>query len=44
MFFQHNYEQYIIDEGVNFPAFENRDPFIADNKFSLELVISFKQA
>ena len=26
----------------NFAAFENHNPFIADNKFSLELVISFK--
>ncbi|MDR0540793.1 MAG: OprO/OprP family phosphate-selective porin [Dysgonamonadaceae bacterium] len=37
-----DYEQYFVRNGAkNFPDFDNRDPHVADNKITLELVVRF---
>jgi hypothetical protein len=36
-----DYEQYFLRRGLQFPDFDNRDPHVADNKLTVELVIRF---
>ena len=36
-----DYEQYFMRKGLVFPDFDNRDPHVADNKVTMELVVRF---
>jgi hypothetical protein len=36
-----DYEQYFLRNGLLFPDFDNRDPHVADNKVTVELVVKF---
>ena len=39
--FRINYENYFLRKDVDFPDFHDRDPHVADNKLTLELVVRF---
>ena len=39
--FRIDYEQYFVPKGLVFPDFDNRDPHVADNKVTVELVVKF---
>ena len=36
-----DYEQYFLRKDLVFPDFDNRDPYMADNKVTVELVVRF---
>jgi len=36
-----DYEHYMVNRNIDFPDFDNRDPHVADNKITVELVVKF---